>query len=375
MAKQVIGLGTVPDDDTGDTLAAAFDKVNDNFTEVYAAYAPVAKGVTNGDTHNHVGGDGASLIVSALTFTATDKIAGRSTAGAGLGEEISCTAAGRALIDDAAASDQRTTLGLGTAALLTATDLPLLAGRTGGTTIIGGTAAGDALNLQGTSGNGTAGTNAINLKVGNNGNATPLAIANNGTVTLTNASIVAAAPTLKIIDSDAVDGDAGVSVSANCTTTTAGAENVDAAFSQQVAGSPFTFLSSVAGGQLVLGYGGQTAYAAKLAHGVPITPVTTTAAPAATVSGTHFTNEGDADGAIITLPTASAGLTFTAIVQAAQDLAIMANTGDTIRWGADVTAAAGGIHAATVGNVITLVAINATEWVATSMIGTWVVVS
>jgi ABC-type nitrate/sulfonate/bicarbonate transport system permease component len=50
--------------------------------------------------------------------SATDRILGRSTAGAGDIEEITCTAAGRALLDDAAASNQRTTLGLGTAAVL-----------------------------------------------------------------------------------------------------------------------------------------------------------------------------------------------------------------------------------------------------------------
>ncbi len=44
--------------------------------------------------------------------SATDKILGRSTAGAGDVEEIDCTAAGRALLDDADAATQRTTLGL-----------------------------------------------------------------------------------------------------------------------------------------------------------------------------------------------------------------------------------------------------------------------
>lgn len=49
---------------------------------------------------------------SGLTVSATDKVLGRSTAGAGAVEEITCTAAGRALLDDTTAADQRTTLGL-----------------------------------------------------------------------------------------------------------------------------------------------------------------------------------------------------------------------------------------------------------------------
>lgn len=43
--------------------------------------------------------------------SATDKVLGRATAGAGPVEEIPCTAAGRALIDDANAAAQLTTLG------------------------------------------------------------------------------------------------------------------------------------------------------------------------------------------------------------------------------------------------------------------------
>ena len=48
----------------------------------------------------------------ANNVSATDRVLGRSTAGAGAVEEIACTAAGRALIDDADAAAQRTTLGL-----------------------------------------------------------------------------------------------------------------------------------------------------------------------------------------------------------------------------------------------------------------------
>lgn len=47
------------------------------------------------------------------TLTAdTDTLLGRATAGPGAIEEITCTAAGRALLDDADAAAQRTTLGL-----------------------------------------------------------------------------------------------------------------------------------------------------------------------------------------------------------------------------------------------------------------------
>lgn len=61
---------------------------------------------------------GAVLADDAVTYakmqnvSATDRVLGRSTAGAGDVEEIVATAAGRALLDDASASAQRTTLGL-----------------------------------------------------------------------------------------------------------------------------------------------------------------------------------------------------------------------------------------------------------------------
>ncbi|WP_395406351.1 hypothetical protein ACHMW6_06700 [Pseudoduganella sp. UC29_106] len=59
--------------------------------------------------------------------SATDKILGRSTAGSGDVEEITCTAAGRALIDDADAAAQRATLGLGTSATLDVDTDPTMA--------------------------------------------------------------------------------------------------------------------------------------------------------------------------------------------------------------------------------------------------------
>ena len=77
--------------------------------------------------------DGSVTYAKIQDVSATDKLLGRSTAGSGDVEEIACTAAGRALLDDAAASNQRTTLGLGAAALL-ADPVPLANGGTGGTT-------------------------------------------------------------------------------------------------------------------------------------------------------------------------------------------------------------------------------------------------
>ena len=50
-------------------------------------------------------------VAASVNFTATDKVLGRLTTGAGAGEEIACTAAGRAILDDANAAAQRTTLG------------------------------------------------------------------------------------------------------------------------------------------------------------------------------------------------------------------------------------------------------------------------
>jgi len=43
MAQQIINIGTSPNDGTGDTVRDAFDKVNDNFTEVYdGLFVPLA---------------------------------------------------------------------------------------------------------------------------------------------------------------------------------------------------------------------------------------------------------------------------------------------------------------------------------------------
>ena len=67
----------------------------------------------------HTVADG-SFVAAKTSFTATDKVLGRSSSGAGNGEEITLTAAGRALIDDADAAAQRATLGIPSSALAAA---------------------------------------------------------------------------------------------------------------------------------------------------------------------------------------------------------------------------------------------------------------
>jgi hypothetical protein len=112
--------------------------------------------LTGDVTGTGTGSFAATIANDAVTYakiqnvSATDKLLGRSTAGSGDVEEITCTAAGRALLDDAAASDQRTTLGLGTIATQNSnsvtisggsvtgiTDLALADGGTGASTRLG----------------------------------------------------------------------------------------------------------------------------------------------------------------------------------------------------------------------------------------------
>ena len=122
----------------GNTGSLAFEGSTDNAFETYLAVVdptadrtitlPDVSGtvVTTGDTGSVTStmiADGtivnADINASAAigfsklaNVSATDRLLGRSSAGAGAIEEIVCTAAGRALIDDADAAAQRTTLGV-----------------------------------------------------------------------------------------------------------------------------------------------------------------------------------------------------------------------------------------------------------------------
>jgi len=90
-----------------------------------------------------------------------------------------------------------------------------------------------------------------------------------------------------------------------------------------------------------------------------------------TESGTLFTNEGATGTVILTLPAAAIGLEYEFYIQANQTFTITAGSGDTIRSGTNVSTAAGTVSNNTVGNMIRIVAINSTEWIARTITGTW----
>ena len=90
-----VGISAVTDATTSNKGIASFASAN--FAVSSGAVTIKDQGVAYAEIQN---------------VSATDKILGRSSSGAGVIEEISCTSAGRALLNDADASAQRTTLGL-----------------------------------------------------------------------------------------------------------------------------------------------------------------------------------------------------------------------------------------------------------------------
>ena len=97
-----------------------------------ARYAPIAKGVTGGDTHNHDGGDGAQIAYASLSglptlgsaaaaATGDFEAAGAVSTHNAVGTAHGISAWGATLVDDADANTARSTLGLGTASTTAST--------------------------------------------------------------------------------------------------------------------------------------------------------------------------------------------------------------------------------------------------------------
>lgn len=97
-----------------------------------------------------------------------------------------------------------------------------------------------------------------------------------------------------------------------------------------------------------------------------------------TESNTIYTNQAASGTINFTLPAATSGLNsvFTFIVVTAQTLKVTAGSGDSIRIAGSVTSIGspnGDISSSTIGDVVMIVNVNSTEWIAISTIGTWTV--
>lgn len=109
---------------------------------------------------------------------------------------------------------------------------------------------------------------------------------------------------------------------------------------------------------------GKAAIAA-LGFGIP----TAHTASEAALPGAH-SNSG-ASGAVVLTPTITIGARYSFTVLAAHTLTIQAPASVTIRVGASVTAAAGSVSSDVVGARIDLLALSATELIATSAVEVW----
>lgn len=162
--------GLVPAPAAGDAAANKFLHADGTFA------VPAGSGITalTGDvTASGTGSVAATIANDAVTYakmqnvSATDKLLGRSTAGSGDVEEIACTAAGRALLDDADASAQLTTLGAqpldATLTALAAYNTNGLITQTAADTFTGRTVTGTANEITVTNGDGVSGNPTLSL--------------------------------------------------------------------------------------------------------------------------------------------------------------------------------------------------------------------
>jgi hypothetical protein len=92
MAQQTINIGATANDGTGDQLRTAFDKVNDNFIEVYTELGgtslsnvkisgnTISTDDTNGNLTLDPNGSGTIILANAVTASSTVTVTGALTA-------------------------------------------------------------------------------------------------------------------------------------------------------------------------------------------------------------------------------------------------------------------------------------------------------
>lgn len=201
--------------------------------------------LTGDVTGSGTGSFAATIANDAVTYakmqnvSATDKVLGRSSSGSGDVEEITCTAAGRALIDDADASAQRTTLGLGTLATQSGTFSGTSSGTNTGDQDLSGyvptsrTINGYALSANVTLSKGDIGLGNVTDHVQTKASVVPNTLPSSGQVLVGNAGGTAYVPvsisgdgSLAANGSITVTKSSGVSFAASATTDTTNANNI-----------------------------------------------------------------------------------------------------------------------------------------------------
>jgi len=88
-------------------------------------------------------------------------------------------------------------------------------------------------------------------------------------------------------------------------------------------------------------------------------------------TGNTYTNEGATALITLTLPTAALGYEFEFIVVDTDGIRVQAAAGDNIRVGSEISGTAQYIQSAKIGSVVKIKAVNSTNWVAVSSMGTW----
>lgn len=140
------------------------------------------------------------------------------------------------------------------------------------------------------------------------------------------------------------------------------------------ASAPDVFLTRGAAGRFDVDSSSGGAGNGFVRHGSLVEANTAVAASPNAISGeygTVFTNEGATAENHHTLPTAVAGARYTFVVQDSDGIQVNAASGDTITIAGTTSAAGGFVSSTTVGDVLILVAINATEWVALTPVMGW----